>query len=140
MEKIEWSVHRGYDVSLRGDKRFSPRFARLREGRTIEEAYQLDVNEDSKPGTNPKKGKGKKFLHSSSREQLWVWYLELWNEWARDNSDLLGYLLVEAKRHGWCLRDSFARDEINQARALAQILNDLYLSTDSLNNSKGTKI
>lgn len=41
----DWSrkYNGGYEVSSQGDKRFSALYARLKDGRTIEEAYQLDV-------------------------------------------------------------------------------------------------
>jgi hypothetical protein len=40
-----WAVEfeNGYEVSTVGDKRFSALVAKLKDGRTIEEAYQLDV-------------------------------------------------------------------------------------------------
>jgi hypothetical protein len=43
--KFSWArkAENNYEVSSRGDKRFSPLYARLKDGRTIEEAYQLDV-------------------------------------------------------------------------------------------------
>ena len=53
-----------YEVSTKGDKRFSALNARLKDGRTIEEAYQLDVkgyrqDVNGVQDTNWRKGKGK---------------------------------------------------------------------------------
>ena len=49
----------GYEVSSKGDKRFSALYARMLDGRTIEEHYQCDVKGYDVGGTNWKLGKGK---------------------------------------------------------------------------------
>lgn len=48
-------------------------------------------------------------------------YLPLWQEWARQNPQLIGELKKKAK--GKTLTDRFANTRVNQARALADILN-----------------
>ena len=55
-------------------------------------------------------------------------YLPLWQEWARQNPELIDELRTKAK--GKTLTDQFANTRVNQARALADILN---------NSSKGVK-
>ncbi len=40
---FKYSKHFGYEVSSIGDIRFSALFARLEDGRTIEQHYQCDV-------------------------------------------------------------------------------------------------
>lgn len=51
----DWSrkSNNGYEVSSQGDKRFSALYARLKDGRTIEEAYQLDVKNFRGLGDTP---------------------------------------------------------------------------------------
>lgn len=55
-------------------------------------------------------------------------YLPLWQEWARQNPELIDELRTKAK--GKTLTDQFANTRVSQARALADILN---------NSSKGVK-
>lgn len=114
------TAENGYEVSTRGDKRFSALVATFKEGtvidgvdvggRTIEDVYQSVIK---------KSGKGKAPYES---------YLPLWQEWARQNPELIDELRTKAK--GKTLTDQFANTRVNQARALADILN---------NSSKGVK-
>lgn len=48
-----------YEVSSAGDKRFSALYAKLKDGRTIEEAYQLDIKGYRSQGNDWRLGKGK---------------------------------------------------------------------------------
>lgn len=50
-----------------------------------------------------------------------VGYLPLWQEWARQNPELIEEL--RTKSAGKTLTDQFANTRVNQARALADILN-----------------
>lgn len=108
----------GYELSTRGDKRFSALVARLADGRTIEEAYQLDVKGYRTLGNDWRLGKGKKPLHPVN---LWSEYLALWKQWAIENPRLIEDLRLKAE--GKVLTDMFASSPISQARALAMILN-----------------
>ena len=60
-DEYKWSRYsdNSYEVSSQGDKRFSALFAKLKDGRTIEEAYQLDVKGYRQQSNNWKEGKGK---------------------------------------------------------------------------------
>lgn len=49
----------GYEVSTKGDPRFSALIAKLPDGRTIEEAYQLDIKGYRSLGSDWRLGKGK---------------------------------------------------------------------------------
>ena len=114
-------------MSSKGDTRFSPLFAKLKDGRKIEEAYQLDVKGYRKFGNNWKIGKGKEPLIKISSSDLWEKYLSLWREWAIDNKNLMDEL-IEKTQNKKILKDRFASTEINQARALCKIINDdLYI-------------
>ncbi len=115
-----WSKARGYEVSSRGDKRFSAFFARLSDGRSIEEHYQCDVKGYDPGGRNWRLGKGKKPLRDVD---LWQEYLSLWKRWAALNPLLIAELRDLARLRGYMLCDRFATTSVNQARALATILN-----------------
>lgn len=103
----------GYEVSSHGDRRFSALFARFADGRTIEEAYQLDVKGYRSVSNNWRTGKGKPSLRDVD---LWTEYLALWLNWADENPDLIEELKIAAA--GKVLTDKFASSSISQARAL----------------------
>lgn len=111
----------GYEVSSAGDKRFSALYAKLQDGRTIEEAYQLDVKGYRQVSNNWKAGKGKPPLVKMTQQELWNAYLGLWKTWASENPELINDLRSKCK--GRSLTDKFASSPISQARALASILN-----------------
>lgn len=115
----------GYEVSTKGDKRYSALCARLEDGRTIEAHYQCDIKGYQPGGTNFKLGKGKPPLVNISQEDLYNQYKALWIEYFCLNPQLLDELMKLAKEYDYCLTDCFARTEINQARAISDILNDI---------------
>lgn len=125
MDKFTWAQYAdvGYEVSSRGDTRFSPLYATMPDGRTIEEHYQCDVKGFNPGGTNWRTWKGRK-SKTKSREQLWEAFLGLWQTWAADNRGLMLVLSREALEFDGVLTDQFGSTEINQARALSTILND----------------
>ena len=59
----------------------------------------------------------------------YVAYLPLWQEWARQNPELIEELREKAK--GKVLTDMFANTRVSQARALADILNESTSATES---------
>ena len=109
-----------YEVSSKGDKRFSALYATLQDGRTIEEAYQLDVKGYRKFGDNWKLGKGKKPLDLSI--DTWKEYKNLWKLYLDENPNLVSELQA---LNGVNFTDMFANTSISQARALAELLNEL---------------
>lgn len=111
----------GYEVSSAGDKRFSALYAKLRDGRTIEEAYQLDVKGYRQVSNNWQAGKGKPPLIKMTQQKSWNAYLGLWKTWASENPELIADLRSKCK--GRSLTDKFTSSPISQARALATILN-----------------
>lgn len=115
---------KGYEVSSKGDKRFSAFNAVLKDGRTIEMHYQCDVKGYCPGCTMWRMGKGKPPL--DRRKDLWNEYLNLWKEWATENEPLIIELKEKAQRHDWTLTDRFATTNINQARALVTILNERF--------------
>ena len=112
----------GYEVSSRGDKRFSALFARMPDGRTIEMHYQCDVKGYDPGGRNRRLGKGKPPLNPSIN--LYEAYKALWLVWAENHKPEMRELYVAAKRFNGVLSDRFATGPISQARALADILNE----------------
>lgn len=120
-----WVRRNGYEVSSVGDKRFSAFNAIMSDGRSIEQIYHCDIKGYDPGGTNWRLGKGRPPANGKSREQLWSEYLMLWRIWAADNMDLMRELYFLAKEKNYVLSDCFAATDINQAHALATILNEL---------------
>lgn len=113
----------GYEVSSHGDRRFSALNARLKDGRTIEEAYQLDVKGYRSQSNNWRAGKGKPPISPISKEELYQKYLSLWRQWGKENPVLL--MTLKEKAAGKTLTDKFAITPITQARALADLLKEI---------------
>lgn len=118
---FSWSRDIGYEVSSKGDNRFSAFFARMPDGRTLEEHYQCDVKGYQPGGTNWRLGKGKPAIRPVD---LWDEYLKLWRGWAYLHPEEMEELRAHAVENCYMLRDSFAITPVNQARALATLLNE----------------
>jgi len=123
---IGWSRRGGYDVTTKGDTRFSPLVIKLADGRTIEEHYQCDVKGYDVGGVGWERFKGKPPLNRKTRDELYTDFKALYNGWADENDVLLRELLSLAISHGYMLSDRFATSDLNQARALSEILNERY--------------
>ena len=117
-----WSRFGGYEVSSKGDPRFSAFNAIMPDGRSLECHYQCDVKGYDPGGTNWRLGKGKPPLDSSV-DTLQA-YISLWRVWANNNLPLMRELYVAAKE-SQTLSDRFATTPINQAHALSVVLNEL---------------
>lgn len=113
-DKVTWARRAagGYEVSSRGDKRFSALYAKLKTGRTVETTYQCA------------KGTGKGLPAADPNFDYWGTYLSIWHRWAKENPELIEELRGLAKAHNNTLTDMFASTENNQARALSFILNN----------------
>ena len=116
-----WKRYGGYEVSSRGDTRFSAFNAIMPDGRSIEQHYQCDVKGYDPGGRNWRLGKGRPPLDPDT--DSWEEYLNLWREWAKSNLPLMRELYRAAKDK--VLSDRFATTPVNQARALATVLNEL---------------
>lgn len=125
---IDWARRHtpGYEVSSAGDHRFSALRATLPDGRTIEQWYQCDVKGYDPGGLAWKRGKGRPPIINYPGDQLYEMYLSLWRLWTIRHPCLMDELKSQALRHGNMLTDCFASTPINQARALAQILNEWF--------------
>ena len=121
MVQFTWSRYGGYEVSSKGDARFSAFNARMPDGRSIEQHYQCDVKGYDPGGRNWRLGKGKAPLR---RVDLWAEYLALWRTWAKHNAPLMRELRQAAENKGGVLSDRFATTHVNQARALSELLNE----------------
>ncbi|GFE69103.1 YpsA SLOG family protein [Chroococcus sp. FPU101] len=126
-----------YEVSSNGDRRFSSLSATLKDGRTIEEAYQLDVKGYREISNDWKAGKGKQPLKKKSQSELAKEYKELWKQYLKENSELLQDLIKLPK--GTILTDQFATTEINQAKTLSDILNSIHQHLEQKSIEKVTK-
>ncbi len=171
------TAENGYEVSTRGDKRFSALVATFKEGtvidgvdvggKTIEDVYQSVIKKSRKGQAPAKDSKLNLDRTLPSGEPTWIedntkdilpndlWhklygiytngyeaigmqtpnitkedledfsyyvgYLPLWQEWAKQNPELMDELRIKAK--GKTLTDQFANTRVSQARALAEILN-----------------
>lgn len=120
-----WVRRSAYEVSSVGDKRFSAFNAIMPDGRSIEIWYHCDIKGFDPGGTKWRLGKGQEPINGKSREQLWEEYLGLWRIWAYNHLDLMRELYFLAKEKNGILSDCFAATPINQAHALATILNEL---------------
>lgn len=148
--KSNWAqkVNDNYEVSSKGDKRFSALNATFKKGTvidgtdvggmTIEDVYQSVIK---KSGKNQPPSKDSKLYKSELKTKeekedfsYYEGYLPLWQEWAKQNPELIEDLREKAK--GKTLTDQFANTRVNQARALADILNNGY---SSKNTSIATK-
>lgn len=116
----KFNRHFGYEVSSAGDKRFSAFYAKMADGRSIEEHYQCDI----KGYPSWSEGKGKPPLRECD---LYSEYLNLWRVWSNEHLDLLKELAERAKEYDGFLSDKFATTNVNQASALAHILNEMNL-------------
>lgn len=126
-----WSRFGGYEVSSKGDPRFSAFNALLPDGRSIEQHYQCDVKGFDPGGTNWRLGKGKPPLNTNLN--LVDDYVKLWRKWSTLNIDLMRELYFLGKGYDYKLSDCFATTPVNQANALSIVLNEL------LEKSNGTK-
>ena len=117
----------GYECSSHGDQRFSALFARLKDGRTIEEAYQLDVKGFREITGNWREAKGQPARNGKTHSELWADYLKLWELFALENPELIEEL--EKISRGLVLTDKFASTSISQARALSVILTNIRVNT-----------
>ena len=113
----------GYEVSSRGDKRFSALYAKMPDGRTIEQWYQCDIKGYDIGGTNWKAGKGKPSLIEYPNDEQWEMYLSLWKIWTIHNLTTIQDL-QDILKEVTVFTDCFASSPINQARALAWIFNN----------------
>lgn len=119
----------GYEVSSQGDRRFSALDARLKDGRTIEEAYQLDVKGYRAKSNDWRSGKGKPPINGKTDEQIWEEYKGLWRKFLTENPNLESDLRVKAA--GKTLTDKFASTPVSQARALAELLTETSQETSA---------
>ena len=144
-----------YEVSTAGDKRFSAMVAKFNPGTiiegvdvggmTIEQVYQ-SVIKKSRKGQPPAEDsminrpviesqlseEARRDFYSTNKED-WsyrIGYLPLWQEWAKQNPQLIEEL--REKSAGKTLTDKFANTRVSQARALAEILNSNQHSSSTL--------
>lgn len=125
----------GYEVSSKGDSRFSALNATFKDGtiiegtnvggKTIEYVYQHVIKKSGKgKAPSPDSVLYKEGLSKEAQEDYSYTrgYLPLWQEWAKQNPELIRDL--KEKAQGKVLTDQFATTRVSQARALADIINN----------------
>lgn len=119
--KFKWArkVKVSYEVSSKGDKRFSAFYAIMPDGNSIEWHYQTRI----KLYPSIQEGKGKPPLNPNT--DTWGEYLNLWRVWGQNNLPLMRELYKSAILRNHTLSDMFASTSINQAHALSHILNEM---------------
>ena len=133
-----------YEVSTIGDKRFSALNATFKKGtiiegvdvsgKTIEYVYQ-NVLKKSRKGQPPSKESRlyNESLRTDEEKEDFSYtegYLPLWQEWAKQNPELIEELRTKAA--GKTLTDKFADTRVSQARALADILNSTNTKSETV--------
>lgn len=116
------------ECSSRGDKRFSPFYARVN-GRSIEEQYQAaKIFDDGSTGLDWKKAKGRRAANAT---ECTILYEKLWRQYISEHPELIDIL----KRSSG-LSDMFAtKGSVNQAQILWKIHNEQMINSwDNLNN------
>lgn len=143
---VNWArtAENSYEVSTRGDKRFSALVATFKKGtvidgidvsgKIIEDVYQ-SVIKKSRQGQAPSKDSklyNESLKTKEEREDFSYTegYLPLWREWAKQNPELMNELRI--KSYDKTLTDQFANTRVSQARALAEILNESISVTESV--------
>lgn len=126
---ISHSRKTGYECSSLGDRRFSAFNAIMPDDRSIEMWYQCGTLDGrgkgfDPGGTNWRLGKGKVPTVDKGKELRWQEYYDFWDEWAQLHPVWMRELRWHASQNDYTLRDSFSSTLINQARALAQWLNE----------------
>lgn len=139
--RIAGANEKGYEISFKGaDKRFCANFAKLNDGRSIEEAYLLDVKGYRSMGYTvddlyKKDDQGKYLIkykpsiHKMSKKEEYQAYKALWEQFFHENPALLRSLYKNAK--GCVLTDQYARIEdvtIEPIRAISEIINEKLVS------------
>lgn len=113
-----------YELSSKGDTRFSPLIAKLADGRTLEEVYQLDIKGYRSRTDNWRDGKGKPPLNGLTIDQLYIRFRSLLYSFLKDNPELLkDFITISVQYENFT--DMFAHTKVNQARAYCDIANHL---------------
>ena len=149
-QQADWArtSSNGYEVSTRGDRRFSALIATFKPGtiidgvdvggKTIEHVYQNVIKKSGKGKAPAKNSKlyNESLKTNEEREDFSYQegYLPLWKEWAKQNPELMTEL--REKSQGKVLTDQFANTRVSQARALAEILNESEVKDNTQNNTK----
>ena len=126
MSKYTWSRFGGYECSSKGDKRFSAFYARLNNGLSIEHHFQCFI----KGYPSIEDGKGKPPLVDRPIEESYRLYKELWRQYLDSKPWLWIELKNNVEKCSNTVSDMFGTSEINQARALCDLLNERFTDND----------
>lgn len=122
-----WERFGGYECSSKGDKRLSAFFAIMPDGRSIESTYQCDSKENEPGGKEWKKYKGRPPKAKITNQELYERYKALWAVWVAEHLELFAEVAeIVLDKHQGVFSDMFAKTNINQARALADLANEYF--------------
>lgn len=121
------------ECSSKGDKRFSPFFAKVN-GKSIEEQYQAaKIFEDGSTGLTWREAKGRR---ATNMKECAILFEKLWRKYISEHP----YLLLVLKSASG-LSDIFAqRGCVNQAEVLWRIRNETVNNTHNVNNTHSVAI
>lgn len=122
MSKYTWSRFGGYECSSKGDKRYSAFYARLNDGLSIEHHFQCFI----KGYPSIEEGKGNPPLREMPKEETYYLYKELWRKYLDSKPWLWTELKANVEKCNNTVSDMFGTSEINQARALCDLLNERF--------------
>ena len=124
---INWSRTNslgGYEISPKGDVRYTSLAAVMPDRRSLEAWYQCDLKGYDVGGTQIALGKGQEPRIPYGVGELERMYDALWRIWAIHNIPLVKELHKKAIAHGHLLTDEHSGNRLSQAKALAGIIND----------------
>ena len=122
MSKYTWSRFGGYECSSKGDKRYSAFYACLNDGLSIEHHFQYFI----KGYPSIEGGKRNPPLREMPMEETYYLYKELWRKYLDSKPWLWTELKVNVEKCNYIVSDMFGTSEINQARALCDLLNERF--------------
>lgn len=141
--KADELVKTPYEVSRRGDERFSALVATLDDGRTIETHYQVDYKgyPDWQTGKAARTGPIEGGLGAGdTKAQSVEAYTNLWRTWADQNPELLRELHELTVQRGRTLNDLYSGSSlVNQADALTTIMKERFPKDLPVRQMEGVK-
>lgn len=117
---------KNYEFSSKGDKRFSPLYAKLPNGQTVEDWYHRDLKGYGDSIGHWIEVKGKPPIVPMTEEYQYQAFKNKLIEFLFNDRPLLAEFIQIAKTHDNFV-DRFATTKINQARAYADIAYDLFI-------------
>lgn len=128
-EKLDTStkkvdIVKRYELSSDGDNRFSSRIAKFKDGRSVEEVFQLDIKGYGQIGKEWKNKRNQPSLIPYTEEELYNAYKMLWRKWAIENKSVFNEI-VDKVKEGYVLSDKYAQTPNSSRMNRLQVLTEL---------------